>query len=508
MKLSRRRLLQGVLGAASALPFGLAARRLARADACGRASRVIFFYFPDGIAGRSQNGDPSLWSPSQSGGTINLGELLMPLGALASECVFLNGMSMGSTDEGSHPGGAKKLLTGVDGGNGESVDQYLARTVGHASPFRHLYLGAMATQNNASGDKFISYPSAGVTIAPEDDPVNAFRRIFSGAGSVGPSPTVDGGVTSPVDASTPTDSGASDAGVGSDAGATTPVPATDNVGDGLALDTSITDLMELRAALGGVERTKLDVHLDALHEVQDRLRNLAMTTPVTPTDAGSMVMLPGTDAGMSMMASAPPASCASPTLGFDPPTGAGLFAPENFPGVLRAQIDTMVLAMACGMSRVGVIQSSQHTSELIMSRFRGSEMYDPMFDMRSHQASHYGARQDRTNRLFTDYVKQIRWWVSQFAYLLEALRARPEGDGTMLDHSLVLLCSEVSDGNTHSHHDMPFVLAGRGGGCVSPGRVLNLDGRRHGDLLATIAQAMGANVPTWGDAGSGILSLG
>jgi hypothetical protein len=68
--------------------------------------------------------------------------------------------------------------------------------------------------------------------------------------------------------------------------------------------------------------------------------------------------------------------------------------------VLRAQIDTMVLAMACGLSRVGVIQASQHTSELIMSRFRGTEMYDPGFDMRSHQASHYGARQDRSNRLF------------------------------------------------------------------------------------------------------------
>jgi hypothetical protein len=52
---------------------------------------------------------------------------------------------------------------------------------------------------------------------------------------------------------------------------------------------------------------------------------------------------------------------------------------------------------------------------------------------------------------------------------------------------------------------MPFVLAGRGGGCVTPGRVLTYDGRRHGDLLASIAQAMGADVNTWGDAGAGAL---
>jgi hypothetical protein len=105
------------------------------------------------------------------------------------------------------------------------------------------------------------------------------------------------------------------------------------------------------------------------------------------------------------------------------------------------------------------------------------------------------------NRLFTDYVKQRRWWVTQFAYLLEQLRARPEGDGTMLDHSVVLLCSEVSDGNTHSHSDMPFVVAGRAGGCISTGRVIE-QSRRHGDLLAAIAGAMGERVSGWGD-GSG-----
>jgi len=479
---SRRRFLQGALGAASALPLAMATRRLASANPRGLARRVIFFYYPDGIAGRSQNGEPSLWSASGRAPSIALGELLSPLSAIAGDCVFLSGLSMGSTDEGSHPGGAKKLLTAVDGGNGESVDQYLARTVGRSSPFRHIYLGAMATQNNASGDKFISYPSAGVTVAPEDDPVSAFRRIFSGATSGTPTTSVDAGVA-------PTD-----------AGPAAPVAGVDDGADGLSLDTSLADLMDLRASLGAAERTRLDVHLDALHEVQDRLRGMPPSMPPTMADAGGPVTV--SDAGLR-----PPPSlrCDAPSMAFDAPTGAGLFAPENFPAVLRAQIDTMVLAMACGMSRVGVIQASQHTSELIMSRFRGTDMYDPGFDMRSHQASHYGARQDRSNRLFSDYVKQVRWWVSQFGYLVEQLKSRPEGDGTMLDHSLVLLCSEVSDGNTHSHQDMPFVLAGRGGGCVSTGRAMSFDGRRHGDLLATIAQAMGANVDTWGDAGSGVL---
>ena len=460
MTLSRRRWLKAALGAASALPFYLASRREAQSNTRGRARRVIFFYFPDGIAGRSQAGDAGLWEPRMSGGDIMLSEILEPLGDLKRECVFLNGLSMGGTDEGSHPGGAKKLLTARDGGNGESIDQFLARTVGRGAPFRHVYLGAMATHNNASGDKFISYPSAGVTVAPDDDPVRAFRRLFASGTTTTP----------PMMGMTP------------------PATTGDDEAPRLALETALADLNDLRGSLGQSERVKLDVHLESLREVQGQIAAMSTTRPPTTTDAGTMMTS---------------ARCDSPTLGFEPPTGNGLFAPENFPAVLRAQTDTMVLAMSCGLTQVGVIQCSQHTSELIMSRFRDTEMYDPGFDMRSHQASHYGARQERTNRLFTDYLKQRRWFVTQFAYLLQQLRARPEGDGTMLDHSLVVFCSEVSDGNTHSHQDMPFVLAGRAGGCVTPGRVLEHRGRRHGDLLASIAKAMGSDVDRWGDASNG-----
>lgn len=465
--IARRRLLQAALGAASALPFYLAAHREARAS--GRARRFIVYYFPDGIVGRSQAGEPGLWEAQARGGDIVLTELMTPLLGLERECVFLNGLSMGSTDEGSHPGGAKKLLTAVDGGHGESIDQHLARTVGRDAPFRHVYLGAMATQNNASGDKFISYTSPGVTVAPDDDPVRAFRRMFLGGmatttGTTGTSGTMPPAMSSP-----------------------------DDDADRVALDTALADLNDLRGRLGHSERTRLDTHLEAIREVASRLQRTPRGSLPAPGDAGPDASNP------------PSTSCTAPSLVFDPPSGAGLAAPENFPAILRAQIDTLVLAMQCGLTRVGVIQGSQHTSELIMSRFRGSEMYDPAFDMRSHQASHYGARHDRNNRLFTDFVKQRRWWIAQFAYLLRELRARPEGDGTMLDHSLVLLCSEVSDGNTHSHQDMPFILAGRGGGCVTPGRVLERRGVRHGQLLAAIARAMGSNVNGWGDAGDGVL---
>lgn len=436
---TRRRFLRTMLGAAAAAPLGLALGKAARAfGPDGVARRVIFYYFPDGVGGVSQDGESSLWNASSSGGEVVLSELLAPLGERKRDCVFVNGLSMGSVDEGSHPGGAKKLLTGVDGGGGMSLDQFLAGTAGRDTPHRLLYLGAQANVGGASGDKHISYPSAGFTTPPEDDPREAFRRVF-GVALPGGDPTTGG--------------------------------ADDRVAiTGSVLDTALADLNDMRARLGDLERTKLDLHLEALREVESRL------TAVPPV--------------MS-------ASCDEPVGPMDV-DGTRLYDPGHFPTLLRAQMDLMVQAMACGATRVGVIQASHHTSELIMSRFEGSEMYDAGFDMRSHQASHYGARHDRTNRLFTDFMKQRRWFVTELAYLIDALAARPEGDGTMLDHSLVVLCSEVSDGNTHSHQDMPFVLAGRAGGCISTGRVVEHRGRRHGDLLAAIAHAMGQPVAGFG----------
>lgn len=441
--ISRRGLLQALGGAALALPFyQLLDARPARAAVT--AKRVLFFYFPDGVAipsgGQSLEDD---FHAQGDGASFTLSKQLEPLTPFKDDCVFLRGLHMGSFGENNHGEGAKKLLTGVDGGNGQSLDQFLAQTAGSQSPWHHLYLGAMSKQNKdapRSADAYISYPSAGQSIVPEDNPRAAFEALF-GQGGLG------------------------------QGGGGTPDPADVSVIDGV-----LDDMKSLQARLGNVEKAKLDVHLEALREAEKRIKS-----------AGGP----------------PPASCDSPVApALDE---ASLYKDATFPDTLRAQIDLMVLAMACGLTNVGTIQASYHTSELIMSRFEGTEMYVPNFDMRSHQASHYGGA---GSDLYGHYKKQVRWWMSQFAYLLDALKKRPDGDGTMLDTSLILLCSEVSDGNTHSHHDMPFVLAGRANGRLSTGRALTYD-TRHSALLTSIAHAMGQEVCFGQDCGgplSGLLS--
>lgn len=100
--------------------------------------------------------------------------------------------------------------------------------------------------------------------------------------------------------------------------------------------------------------------------------------------------------------------------------------PSKFPAVLRAQSDRMVLAISCGLTQVGMIQASYHTSELLMSRFaEAPELYNPSFDMRSHQASPDGGSHDPSHNEYKAFTRQVRWWMSQFAYLLDRLKSTP-----------------------------------------------------------------------------------
>ncbi|MEM6290610.1 MAG: DUF1552 domain-containing protein [Myxococcota bacterium] len=429
-RLSRRRLLSGTAAGALALPFFelLTPGRSRAAE--GFAQRLIVFYFPDGVVGPSQDGEASLWHATHQGGSVGLTPQLEPLAEAVDDCVFVNGLTMGPADNGSHPGGAVKLLTGVDGGQGESIDHALARTAGADAPFRHLLLGAMANQNNASGDKHISYPSAGNSLAPQDDPAAAFELLFGGnAGGGGPSEPDPRRVT--------------------------------------VIDAALDDLSDLQSSLGSVEQAKLAAHLEALREVESRIKNV-----------GSLP------------------TCKDPGVA----AVGDVYDPANVPAVVDAQIDLTVLAMSCGLSRVGVIQCSHHTSDLLMSRFEGTPLYDPGFDMRSHQASHYGPSHNPGSNEFAAYLEQRRFWVGRFAYLLQRLRETPDPvGGTMLENSVVLMCTEVCDGNTHQHHDMPFVLAGQAGGAMSTGRVFDGGGQRHAGMLASLATAMGESFAGYGD---------
>jgi hypothetical protein len=90
--------------------------------------------------------------------------------------------------------------------------------------------------------------------------------------------------------------------------------------------------------------------------------------------------------------------------------------------------------------------------------------------------------------------------VQTFAYLLGKLNSAADGDGTLLDHSIILYGSGIGDGNLHDHVDLPVLVAGGGGGRLKGGRhVAYSKGEPMSNLLLTLLDKVGVPLETLGD---------
>jgi hypothetical protein len=85
-----------------------------------------------------------------------------------------------------------------------------------------------------------------------------------------------------------------------------------------------------------------------------------------------------------------------------------------------------------------------------------------------HEVSHHSKNPDKLRQ----YGLINRWHVEQYAYLLRKLRDMKEGEQSVLDNSMILFGSALSDGNSHNPHKLPLVLACRGGGRLAAGQHL------------------------------------
>ena len=178
-------------------------------------------------------------------------------------------------------------------------------------------------------------------------------------------------------------------------------------------------------------------------------------------------------------------ACAVPT---EPPDYGDPQSEAVMAQVAKHQIDITVMALACDITRVATLQMSAGTNNI---RFPFLNSYAD-----DHVLSHAGPTDDTS---IAEWAMRQAWYSSQFAYLLQSMKDIPEGAGNLLDNTVVLWCSELSQGNTHSHADMPFVLAGRAGGQLTPGRYLQFENRSHTDLLLSLMHLMDAPAETFGD---------
>ncbi len=190
------------------------------------------------------------------------------------------------------------------------------------------------------------------------------------------------------------------------------------------LDLVLEDAKKLNGDLGGADRRKVEEYLDSVRSIEKQIQ----------------------------VAERDPSRRLPPEL--EVPDG----VPGEFPKYVRLMTDLMVAALQTNTTRVATFMLANE----------GSNRTFPFIDVRDghHSISHHAGNQEKLEKI----AKIDRFYVGQFAYLVEKLRSIKEGDGTLLDSTMALYGNSIGDGNRHNHDELPVLFAGRAQGTVQTGR--------------------------------------
>lgn len=203
--------------------------------------------------------------------------------------------------------------------------------------------------------------------------------------------------------------------------------------DALLLDRVLEDARDLRQSLGASDRHRVDEYLAGVRSLEDRLQRSAQ----------------------------PERSAWSPRAVFDPaacPSG----IPKRYDEHVRLMLDMIALAFQTDSTRVATFMFNNEVSNQSFSFVEGVEGAH-------HSLSHHQKEADKLRQ----YQLINRWHVEQYAYLLRKLKSMREGESNVLDNSMILFGSGIRDGDRHDPHNLPLLLAGRGGGRLDSGQHLS-----------------------------------
>lgn len=222
------------------------------------------------------------------------------------------------------------------------------------------------------------------------------------------------------------------------------------------LDVLYAEIADVKAMAGKSEQTKLDQHLTSLRELETKLPAIG-----TGQSGGGAAPTPG-------------GSCKTPNVGATP----------DIRAVSAAFNDIGFQAVNCDLTRVLALQ------------WLSSGDYLPRFEWMGLKTDHHTMEHSSNG----DEYKQAQLWIfGQMAAFLGMLKSTPEGNGSMLDNSIVYLASEMGNG-THILSPAFSVLFGKAGGQFRTGRRMALGGRNINDVLLTVVKAMGVKADAVGDA--------
>jgi len=233
------------------------------------------------------------------------------------------------------------------------------------------------------------------------------------------------------------------------------------------LDQVLEDAKRLRGQVAPSDRRKLNEYLDSIHDIEKRISRASQEQRLEgfkPTLAKPNMPRPQND------------------------------LPQDVPEHMRLMLDLIVLAFQMDKTRIATCMLNNDLSQMnfgFLKDVQGSLHLD---------LTHNG----RDPALEAMYLKTNQFHAAQFAYLLKRLQAIDEGGRSLLDSSLLLFCSNLLDGDKHQADEMPMILAGRAGGTLQTGRVLDYrdtgnDHRRACSLYLSVMDHMGVKLRQFGD---------
>lgn len=447
VRVSRRTLLRGV-GAAMALPWleAMSVRGVAPGPGPGSGPvRTAVLYMPNGV-------NPLAWTPSGEGRDFQLSPILQPLEPFRDEVLVLTELwnAAANTGDGHYVKTAGFLTgttitrtTGEDLRSGAvSLDQLAAQRIGNLTLLPSLELG-------------LEPVTTGV------DTNVGYTRLYG----------------SHISWSTPTTPVAKEinprlafnrlfrGGAGRRAGRPT---------DGSVLDLVRDDARRLEQRLGRTDQAKLQEYLEAVRAVERRIEFDARR------QRGEVQEDPLARQAVEALGARIDA--------YDDPAQVSERRGDPTEHV-RLMLDLVALAFWTDCTRIATFMFGNAVSGRNFSFLDGVKGGH-------HEISHHENRPEKMEQ----YRRINVWHLEQYAYLLGRLRSIREGQGTLLDRSMILLGAGMRDGNAHNPMNLPVVLAGRGGGTLATGRHLVCPKKTPlCNLYLSMLHRMGVAVKAFGD---------
>ena len=453
--ISRRTVLKG-MGVSMCLPLLEAMKPIAAHAAEGKPGatgknrppvRMAVLYMPNGVNAKA-------WMPEGIGRDFKLSPILAPLANVQSELlVFTELMNKHSIQGDGHYVKVAPFLTGTavtktTGSDlrcgGLSMDQVAAQRIGNFTPLPSLELSVESVTNGVDTNvgftrlygSHISWSTPTTPVTREINPQLAFDRLFRS--------NVSSRTSSPAD-------------------------------DKSVLDAVMADAAGLKSKVGSADRLKLEEYFESVRSVEKRIAFDAARR------AGEYQDDPLARAEIEKLGGRIKDYYQDPGR----LTERGIDHTEQ----VRLMLDIIALAFWTDSTRVATFMFGNEVSGKNFSFLDG-------VSGGHHQISHH----ENDPAKLEQYLKINIWHMQQYAYLLEKLKSIKEGNGTLLDNSMVMLGSGMKDGNGHVPHNLPILLAGRGGGQLATGRHLVYEKKTPlCNLYRSMLNCMGTPVSSFGD---------